>query len=88
MGHWASGFVRSRKSVVTLRRKVWVVSRWAGGDWTTEGQRDRRRDGRRRGGAGIFALRDYADIVLVDIVEGLPRAKALDLAETAPVIGL
>jgi malate dehydrogenase len=28
-----------------------------------------------------------ADVVLVDIVEGLPQGKALDLAETAPVLG-
>ena len=29
--------------------------------------------------AQILALRDYADVVLVDIVEGLPQGKALDL---------
>ena len=28
-----------------------------------------------------------ADVVLVDIVEGLPQGKALDLAEAAPVMG-
>ena len=28
-----------------------------------------------------------ADVVLVDIVEGLPQGKALDLAEAAPVLG-
>ena len=28
-----------------------------------------------------------ADVVLVDIVEGLPQGKALDLAEAAPVVG-
>src|SRR5215211_576709 len=37
--------------------------------------------------AQYLALRDYADIVLVDIIEGLPQGKALDLAETAPVLG-
>jgi malate dehydrogenase len=37
--------------------------------------------------AQYLAPRDYADIVLVDIVEGLPQGKALDLAETAPVLG-
>ena len=37
--------------------------------------------------AQYLALRDYADIVLVDIVEGLPQGKGLDLAETAPVLG-
>ena len=29
----------------------------------------------------------FADVVLVDIVEGLPQGKALDLAEAAPVVG-
>src|SRR2546427_5356151 len=28
-----------------------------------------------------------ADVVLVDIVEGLPQGKALDLSEAAPVLG-
>src|SRR5437763_7438296 len=28
-----------------------------------------------------------ADVVLVDIVEGLPQGKSLDLAEAAPVVG-
>ena len=30
--------------------------------------------------------RDYADIVLVDIVDGLPQGKALDIIESAPVL--
>jgi malate dehydrogenase len=34
-----------------------------------------------------LAERDYADIVMVDIVEGLPQGKALDLREAAPVLG-
>jgi malate dehydrogenase len=34
-----------------------------------------------------LAERDYADVVLVDIVEGLPQGKALDLNETGPVAG-
>jgi malate dehydrogenase len=37
--------------------------------------------------AQYLALRDYVDIVLIDIVEGLPQGKALDLAEAAPVLG-
>lgn len=37
--------------------------------------------------AQYLALRDYADIVLVDIVDGLPQGKALDLAETSPILG-
>jgi len=31
--------------------------------------------------------RGYCDIVLVDIVEGLPQGKALDLLESGPVVG-
>ncbi|RLT43737.1 MAG: malate dehydrogenase [Chloroflexi bacterium] len=34
--------------------------------------------------AQILAARGYADIVLIDIVEGLPQGKALDIAEAAP----
>jgi malate dehydrogenase len=34
-----------------------------------------------------LARRDYADVVLVDIKEGLPQGKALDLNEAAPVLG-
>jgi malate dehydrogenase len=34
-----------------------------------------------------LAERDYADVVLVDIVEGLPQGKALDLNQAAPVAG-
>ena len=31
--------------------------------------------------------RGYADIVLVDIVEGMPQGKALDILESGPVVG-
>lgn len=34
-----------------------------------------------------LAEREIADIVLVDVVEGLPQGKALDLLEAMPVIG-
>ena len=34
-----------------------------------------------------LAERDYADLVMVDIVEGLPQGKALDLREAGPVLG-
>lgn len=34
-----------------------------------------------------IAERDYADVVLVDVVEGMPQGKALDLAESGPVLG-
>jgi malate dehydrogenase len=32
-----------------------------------------------------IALKELADVVLVDIVEGVPQGKSLDLMETAPV---
>ncbi len=37
--------------------------------------------------AHMLALRDYADVMLVDIVEGLPQGKALDLMQVGPLLG-
>jgi malate dehydrogenase len=37
--------------------------------------------------AQLLAQRDYADIVLIDIVEGMPQGKALDLLQAGPVLG-
>ena len=34
-----------------------------------------------------IAERDYADVVLVDVVEGMPQGKALDLAQSGPILG-
>jgi malate dehydrogenase len=34
--------------------------------------------------AQIMAARGYADVVVIDIVDGLPQGKALDIAESAP----
>ena len=34
-----------------------------------------------------LAEREIADLVLVDVVEGMPQGKALDLQEALPVIG-
>jgi len=34
-----------------------------------------------------LAQREIADVVLIDIVEGMPQGKALDLSEAMPVIG-
>ncbi len=34
-----------------------------------------------------IARRDYADVVLVDIKEGLPQGKSLDINEAGPVLG-
>src|SRR5215210_1271091 len=37
--------------------------------------------------AQMLALRDYADVVLVDIVDGLPQGKALDLMQSGALLG-
>ena len=37
--------------------------------------------------AEVLAQRDYADIVLTDIKEGLPQGKALDISQMAPILG-
>ena len=34
-----------------------------------------------------IALQDYADVVLIDIVEGMPQGKSLDLMQAGPVLG-
>ena len=57
--------------MATGRRKVTVIG--AGNVGATAAQR--------------VAERDYADVVLVDVVEGLAEGKALDLNETGPVVG-
>jgi malate dehydrogenase len=54
-----------------MRRKITVVG--AGNVGATTAQR--------------LAERDYADLVLVDIVEGMPQGKALDLNQAGPVVG-
>ena len=54
-----------------MRRKITVVG--GGNVGATTAQR--------------LAERDYADIVLVDIVEGMPQGKALDLNQSGPVVG-
>src|SRR6266496_5368545 len=53
------------------RRKVSIVG--AGNVGATAGQR--------------IADKELADVVLIDIVEGVPQGKALDLAESAPIEG-
>ncbi|MEX2211632.1 MAG: malate dehydrogenase [Gaiellaceae bacterium] len=37
--------------------------------------------------ADVLARRDYADVVLTDIKEGLPQGKALDLNQMGPILG-
>ncbi len=54
-----------------MRKKITVVG--AGNVGATTAQR--------------LAERNYADIVMVDIVEGLPQGKALDILEAGPVYG-
>ncbi|MGI8804427.1 MAG: malate dehydrogenase [Thermoleophilaceae bacterium] len=54
-----------------MRRKITVVG--AGNVGATTAQR--------------IAERDYADVVVVDIVEGLPQGKALDLNQSGPIVG-
>ena len=54
-----------------MRRKITVVG--AGNVGATTAQR--------------LAERDYADVVMVDIVEGMPQGKALDLNQSGPVVG-
>ena len=54
-----------------MRRKVTIVG--AGNVGATAAQE--------------IARRDYADVVLVDIKEGLPQGKALDIDEAGPVLG-
>jgi malate dehydrogenase len=54
-----------------MRKKVTVIG--AGNVGTTAAQE--------------IARRDYADVVLVDIIENLPQGKALDLNQAAPVLG-
>jgi malate dehydrogenase len=54
-----------------LRRKVTVVG--AGNVGATAAQ--------------MLAMRDYADVVLVDIKEGLPQGKALDINQMGAVLG-
>src|SRR4249920_917693 len=53
------------------RRKVTIVG--AGNVGATAGQR--------------IADKELADVVLIDIVEGVPQGKALDLAESGPIEG-
>ncbi|HYD37174.1 MAG TPA: malate dehydrogenase, partial [Allosphingosinicella sp.] len=37
--------------------------------------------------AHLAAIREMGDIVLVDVAEGIPQGKALDLAQAGPVDG-
>jgi malate dehydrogenase len=61
----------STSSERALRRKITVVG--AGNVGATAAQ--------------VLATRDYADVVLVDIKEGLPQGKALDIDQMGAVLG-
>jgi malate dehydrogenase len=37
--------------------------------------------------AQMLAMRDYADVVLVDVVEGMPQGKALDMMQMGTLLG-
>ena len=37
--------------------------------------------------AQMLAIRDYADVVLVDIVEGMPQGKSLDMMQMGTLLG-
>ena len=37
--------------------------------------------------AHLAAIREMGDIILVDVAEGIPQGKALDLAQAGPVEG-
>ncbi len=37
--------------------------------------------------ANLLVLKDLADVVLVDVVEGLPQGKALDIMQSASILG-
>lgn len=63
--------VHLKKRVATMRSKVTVVG--AGNVGATVGQR--------------VAERDYADVVLVDVIPDMPQGKALDILEAGPVLG-
>ena len=60
-----------RSARMSARRKVTVVG--AGNVGATCAQ--------------VLATRDYADVVLVDIKEGLPQGKALDINQMGAVLG-
>ncbi len=55
-----------------MRKKITVIG--AGNVGATTAQR--------------LAERGYADIVLVDIIKGMPQGKALDMFEASPVVGV
>ena len=70
--HAASSTDLNYGKAVQMRKKVTVVG--AGNVGATTAQR-------------LFE-RGYMDVVLVDVVEDMPQGKALDIAESGPVLGI
>ena len=68
---YADAIIEKLEGHVSERRKVTVVG--AGNVGATCAQ--------------VLAQRDYADVVLVDIKEGLPQGKALDINQMGAVLG-
>src|SRR3712207_4247384 len=68
---WPGTHRNAQEVVLVAKSKVTVVG--AGNVGGTTAQR--------------LAERNYADVVLVDIVEGLPQGKALDILESGPILG-
>lgn len=60
-----------RKGGITMRPKVTVVG--AGNVGATTAQ--------------YIALKEIANVVLIDVLEGIPQGKGLDLWESAPIVG-
>jgi malate dehydrogenase len=69
--YYGQGYTSSTGGNEMAKRKVTVVG--AGNVGGTTAQR--------------LAERNYADVVLVDIIEGLPQGKALDILESGPILG-
>lgn len=59
------------EEIITVRRKISIIG--AGQTGASTAQR--------------IVERGYADVVLTDVVEGLAEGKALDLQESAPIVG-
>src|SRR5437879_9905159 len=68
---YLDGTEATLRTIADVRAKITVVG--AGNVGATLTQR--------------LAERDHADVVLVDIVDGLPQGKALDILESGPITG-
>jgi malate dehydrogenase len=71
-GHHAYFFPKNTKEVTAMRNKVTVVGAGNVGSLVAE---------------RIFD-KQLADVVLIDVLEGMPQGKALDLMQSAPIGGM